>query len=422
MIGKGGSLRTPAGNPADRPRRPARPVAFLAGPDEAFATLVREWIQDEADIVSVPLPSSSGGDRRHEAGLRTADIILMDVRQNGEEAAGMCRRLAVLAPGVPIIGLSDDNHPDRILAFYRAGGADYLLSPFSGEHRIDEALRRVLVREQSAAGELVAVTSGKGGQGVTTIALNLADRLHAVTGGNVLLVDGKLRGGDISVFLDVEDGYSLEDLRKDLPRLDGDFLFSALHRHANGFYVLFAPSDVEGAARIRAADMRRMTTALREWMDWIIMDLPLDFQETTTPVVDDADRIILVTQQTVPAVRNAAGNLRLFREIGFSGEKKVDLLINRFSPKNDISEDDVQAACEQEVFAAVHNDFISANAAARNGRLLSEDYAETAVAGDIDRLARRLAGVSPPAFRSGRTRLRDKWKSLTAKFVPKILR
>ena len=175
-------------------------------------------------------------------------------------------------------------------------------------------------------GELIAVLSGKGGTGKTSICAAVSTAL-ARMGHKVLAIDCDmgLQNLDISLglsdsgalsFLDVcEGGYSLSQAAKHDRFETLSFLTAPLNRTAESV-------DTESFR-----DMVR--TAKREF-DYIFLDAPAGIDAGFELAAKFADRCLIVTGADPAAIRDAA---RAAQRLELMGKQDVQLIVNRVSRK-----------------------------------------------------------------------------------------
>ena len=175
-------------------------------------------------------------------------------------------------------------------------------------------------------GELIAVASGKGGTGKTSVTALLATSL-AQSGKKVLCIDCDvgLRNLDISLgltdhcplsFLDVlEGGYKLTDAttHPDFPALH--FLTAPMNR---------PPEQIDAS---RFADF--LMDARRSY-DFIFLDAPAGVDAGFRLATATADRCIIVTGAGPAALRDA---MRTGEVLELMGKRNVRLVVNRIQPK-----------------------------------------------------------------------------------------
>lgn len=241
-------------------------------------------------------------------------------------------------------------------------------------------------------GELIAVVSGKGGTGKTSVCAGIATAL-AESGKRVLCVDCDvgLRNLDISLgmsdcsslsFLDVSEfGYEL----KNAPR----------HSIYETLYFLTAPmnrmpEDIDTDAFVE------LFRKARESYDYIFLDAPAGVDAGFRLVSAAADAFLLVTGPGPAAVRDAA---RVGELLELSGKQNVRLIVNRVD-KNILSTvrmtiDDVMDTAGLPLAGIVMED-IHVTLAASFGLPLLKYASRCEATRDFRRIAARLQGIYTP--------------------------
>lgn len=171
-------------------------------------------------------------------------------------------------------------------------------------------------------GELVAILSGKGGTGKTSVCAGISIAL-AAGGKKVLCIDCDvgLRNLDISLgltdcaplsFLDVtEGGYHLNQATQ--------------HPLFPSLYFLTAPMN-RSAEQIELLAFSEMLQKARREFDYILLDAPAGVDAGFRLAAVPADRCILVTGAGPAAVRDAA---RVGEILELMEKKDVRLIVNR---------------------------------------------------------------------------------------------
>lgn len=316
---------------------------------------VRKLLQFESDIEVIG-QAGTGEEAVEMAQQLQPDIILMDINMPGIDGIGASQKITELVPSVQIIIMSVQSDPNYLRRAMMAGARDFLTKPFGGDELV-AAIRRVHAkrphiqiapsRQQRAnanvasteapgipEGKIVAVFSPKGGSGCTTVALNLAVTL-ARRGQKTILVDGSLQFGDVAVMLDLKGATSLADL-SERGEIDAELVSSVVQVHKSNLNVLLAPPRPEMADVITEENIKSLLETLRLSYDFVVLDTSSYLTEKTLTMLDIADRIILVTQQNLPNLKNA----RLFLDLTESLEyeaAKVWLVVNRVSEDQGIS-------------------------------------------------------------------------------------
>lgn len=344
------------------------------------------------------------------------EVIFIDVDNERATGFALARHLKNILPATALFFVSREKDPDVILEGLRIGVADFLVFPCE-DGNIRKAVRDALGKAEAGghSGEITAVFSMKGGQGVTSIATNLADHIHALTNDKVILVDMNLYMGDVSVFLEMPTTYTPFDMLKEIDRMDENLLFSSLTMHPRGFYVLTAPDEISDADQISGEDINRILNVLRAYLDHIVIDLPHDFAERSLAVLEASDTILLLAQQSMPVIKSVQKAIKLFEELGFD-EKKVRIVLNRYLEKNELTSDDISYVLNWPVFARIVNDFYSLSDVINKGKTLDMARPNTKINKDMEALSILLTGIKPERQSRGRwTDIVDRFLSLFRK-------
>lgn len=173
-------------------------------------------------------------------------------------------------------------------------------------------------------GELLAVLSGKGGTGKTSICAGVAIAL-AADGKKVLCIDCDvgLRNLDISLGMSDSGALSFLDV------MEGGYPITKAAEHPNypGLQFLTAPMN-RPVEQIDPQAFGEMLRSARSIYDYIFLDAPAGVDAGFRLVSTVADRFLLVTGAGPAAVRDAA---RVGDLLEIEGKKNVRLIVNRVS-------------------------------------------------------------------------------------------
>jgi pilus assembly protein CpaE len=284
-------------------------VAGAAGPHEAAANILgRFGLNDIEDSPNV--------DQAIEALRRVHyDLIILPLQDITQLQLAALDREIRRGRFTFIIGTAPKSDPDLILRAMRAGIHEFLVYP-PDPTELAAAVDRLMRRNPSDGkrGEVYAVFNSKGGLGTTTIAVNLAAAFARNNPqARVALVDLVVEGGDVRVFLNLRPAYHLGDLIEKLDRVDADLLYSLLTPREGGVWVLPGPDSPEFDDLLDSQTITTMIEHLRSHFAFTVLDCEHHMSERTVSALDLADRILLVTQLTVPALRSVQRSLSLFR-------------------------------------------------------------------------------------------------------------
>lgn len=240
-------------------------------------------------------------------------------------------------------------------------------------------------------GEAIAVLSGKGGTGKTSVCAGIATAL-ADAGLTVLCIDCDigLRNLDISLGLSQVGALSFADV------CDGGYSLSQASQHPQypTLQFLTAPMNCP-ADQIDQTAFADLLRRAREQFHYIFLDAPAGIDAGFQLAARFADRVILVTGADPAAVRDAtrAGEL-----LELMGKPDVRMVVNRISKKMasamDLTVDDVMDRAGLPLLGIVPEDPNVTLAAAFGSPLLKHTKKNAGAA--CRRIAKRLQGLSVP--------------------------
>lgn len=180
------------------------------------------------------------------------------------------------------------------------------------------------VAERKRVIEVVAVTSGKGGVGKTTVAVNLAIGA-ARMGRRTILFDADLGLANVHVLAGVNPRATILDVITGRATME-----QVLTDGPDGIQVVCGGSGVAELANLDAdltAFLGREMKRLAAQFDTIVIDTAAGIAQNVLHFLGLADKIVLVATPNVASVLDAYGVIKVTREMGARGE--MQLLINQ---------------------------------------------------------------------------------------------
>ena len=240
-------------------------------------------------------------------------------------------------------------------------------------------------------GELIAVLSGKGGTGKTSVCAGISTAL-AKTGSKVLCIDCDigLRNLDISLGISELGALSFTDVSQ------GSYTLAqaTVHPQYPMLSFLTAPMNC-GADKIDQTAFADMLRKARENFDFIFLDAPAGVDDGFRLAAKFADRVLLVTGSDPAAVRDAARTGQLLE---LMGKAEVRLIVNRVNKKMissmAVTVDDIMDRSGLPLIGLVPEDKNVTLAAAFGQSLLSLTNRGAAKA--CQRIAKRIQGNYVP--------------------------
>ena len=193
-----------------------------------------------------------------------------------------------------------------------------------------EQLRKLVKnqgRQQSAA-RVITVTSGKGGVGKTSIAVNLAIQIQRM-GKRVIILDADFGLANIEVMLGIRPKYNLADLM-----FRGKTLSEIITQGPEGIGFISGGSGIQELARMTKEQVMYLTQKLVEldaMADVIIVDTGAGIADNVLEFVTASSEVILVATPEPTSITDAYALLKaLNRRAGFSREHtSIRMISNR---------------------------------------------------------------------------------------------
>ena len=241
-------------------------------------------------------------------------------------------------------------------------------------------------------GEVLAVLSGKGGTGKTSVCAGIATAL-AQSGSRVLCIDCDvgLRNLDISLGMSDCDALSFLDICEKRYSLD----WATVHPLYPSLSFLTAPMNCT-IEQISPAAFADLLYEARRRYDYIFLDAPAGVDTGFRLVTDVADRFLVVTGSGPAAVRDAA---RVGDLLELAGKTNIRRIVNRGN--RDIlcavqmTIDDVMDRSGLPLIGVILED-PSVTLAASFGKPLLDYARRSDAAKAFRRIARRIQGFPEP--------------------------
>jgi len=175
-------------------------------------------------------------------------------------------------------------------------------------------------------GEVIVITSGKGGVGKTTTTANIGTALASM-GKRVVLVDTDigLRNLDVVMGLENRIVYDLVDAANGQCRLRQALIKDKRFDHL----ALLPAAQTKDKTAVTVEQMKKLCDQLKEDFDYVIIDCPAGIEQGFKNAIAGAEKAVVVTTPEVAAVRDADRIIGLLEAAELRNPK---LVINRIRP------------------------------------------------------------------------------------------
>lgn len=158
--------------------------------------------------------------------------------------------------------------------------------------------------------KILVITSGKGGVGKTTTAINLGAAINYF-GGDVLIIDGNLSTPNVGIHLNSpEVPINLNHVL--LKKSDS---FEAVYEHESGIKIMPASLSIKELKKINFNKVKDFKKDFEKLSDYIIIDSAAGLGPEALSTLELADELIVITNPEIPAITDALKTIKLAEEL-----------------------------------------------------------------------------------------------------------
>lgn len=294
----------------------------------------------------------------------TATVIVVDLDASQSDEMQALERLAVRTGGWPpivVVAQAFDANVARTLIQMKI--ADFLVKPVTPAELVRTCARAVKpVTNDETEAEIVTFIPAVGGSGVTTLAIQTAMLL--LSSGprgraSTCLVDLNLQHGCCADYLDLEPRLDLTEIEPRPDRLDRQLLEVMTTYHPSGLAVVAAPPR---PAEMRSFDpdvVTKLLDLVSSHFEYVVIDMPRTWFAWTDDVLLGSNRVFIVSEMTVPSLKNTKHILAAIR-VRMPDGPQPQVIINRFEQRMfapGLKRSDIEQALGNDLAGAIPNNY-----------------------------------------------------------------
>src|SRR3989338_5540064 len=148
--------------------------------------------------------------------------------------------------------------------------------------------------------KLITITSGKGGVGKTTTAINLGAAINGL-GKEVVILDANLTTPNVGLHLGAPIvPVTLNHVLSGKAKID-----DAIYEHGSGTKIVPSSLSIKDLRNLNHKRLKDIGKRLKKMADYVIYDSAAGLGEEAIASMEAADELIIVTNPEIPAVTDA---------------------------------------------------------------------------------------------------------------------
>src|SRR5580700_7903509 len=301
--------------------------------------------------------------------VRTAnpDVTLVDIPVDNPTLA--LRAIELLHQEMPdgaVFAIGTLSQPQVIVNAMRAGAREFIERPTTTTDLLEAFVRLTSAqrknRQEGLRGKVFSVVNAKGGNGATTVAVNLALALQSAYGQTALVDLAPL--GHAALHMNLKPAFTVADATRNLHRMDASLLESFMTRHSGGLQLL-AGTNVPAGVDPSTAEFVRLFDMLVTHYRYVIVDASSRFDAASRLIASLSETVLLVACSDVASLWSAARVQQYLGETG--GRERVRLVLNRYRKVPGFSEADAEAAVGAKLLWRIPNQYFAISGAIDRG-------------------------------------------------------
>lgn len=234
--------------------------------------------------------------------------------------------------------------------------------------------------------KVITVTSGKGGVGKTTTAINLGAALNSF-GKEVIVVDANLTTPNVGLHL----GAPIVPVNLNHVMLGKAKISDAIYEHESGTKIIPSSLSVKELKRLNHSKLKEVSKKLKGMADYVIFDSAAGLGDEAIGSFEAADELVIVTNPEITAVTDALKAVKVAEDLGV---KIRGVIVTRHTgDKNQMSILNIKEMLDLPILGVVPEDKnVLASLRNKDAVLHNYPYSKSSLA--YKRIAAKIANVS----------------------------
>jgi pilus assembly protein CpaE len=283
----------------------------LVTPDRGLELSLAAAFENEPRIA---LRTIRGPLRNHVAEILSdqdsAAIVAEIDAANNDDLAALQQLREAEGGRLPVVVVTEKLYASTARQLLQLRVSDWIPKPLNAQEVV-QACKRAMRATRTAAldqgATCYAFIGAAGGVGATILAIETAFLLarRSRKFEQTCLIDLDFQSGMVAQYLNVTPNLQLEEIVSSPDRLDRQLLDVMISRHESGLAVLASPSSLTLSANTYPAAVTRLLDLASANFRFVVMDLPRGWQPWSRDILIGSNKILIVTEMTVPGLRHA---------------------------------------------------------------------------------------------------------------------
>ena len=205
-----------------------------------------------------------------------------------------------------------------------------------------------------------------------------------------MLLDLDLQFGDVSMALDLDTKNSIVDLVQDRGGITIENINGFAVEHSTGMSVLCAPKSPEFADFVSSAHVEKIIDIMRPYYEYIIIDLPASFNETTITACENCEEIYLIYNNEILSLRNARVCYNILEQL--HQREKIRFILNKVE-KGLVKIEDFEEMFQTKMFATVPADYSAALTSINKGMAVTVAQPKSEISKGISEITDKIIEI-----------------------------
>jgi DNA-binding response OmpR family regulator/CO dehydrogenase nickel-insertion accessory protein CooC1 len=262
------------------------------------------------------IASANGKQGLAQAESENPDLILLDIMLPEMDGYQVARHLRAnpLTANTPILMFSAKTQLDDKVTGFEAGADDYLTKP-THPTELRAHVKALLARSSKGIistvdlpvekpARVIGILSPRGGQGVTTVAVNLGDALRLATKSEVIVAELRPGMGTLGPDLgEANPGVLTELLSTDLSNVSGQKLQDVLYTLPSGLRLLFGSVQAKDGLLANAPErLEALVNRMKSLASYLVLDLGAGLRPMIQKTLSNCNILLVLVEPVTNSV------------------------------------------------------------------------------------------------------------------------